>query len=179
MGGYVALAFAGLFPAAVEGISLVHSMPNADDEEKKAMRTKAIELIQNGGREAFIRQMIPNLFSDSFKQSNPYIVKQRIEESLGMSSDALINFYQAMRERPDTTGVLFSAKFPLQWIIGLNDNIMSYKKILLECHHSPINFVTFYDNCGHMSMMEAPQRLADDLEEFGKYCNHYFRNGNA
>ncbi|MBL7692119.1 MAG: alpha/beta fold hydrolase, partial [Flavipsychrobacter sp.] len=38
MGGYTALAFARAYPEAVRGLSLVHSTPAADDDEKKANR---------------------------------------------------------------------------------------------------------------------------------------------
>ena len=177
MGGYVALAFAGLYPAMVEGVSLVHSMPVADDDEKKKARIKSVELIEKGGKEPFIRQMIPNLFSDVFKQNNPAIVKEHIDKGLKMNSDSLINFYNAMRLREDRRNMVKAAKFPIQWIIGLGDNIMGYKKILIESHQSAINFVTFYHECGHMSMIEAPGKLTADLETFGKYSHHFFHAG--
>jgi len=170
MGGYVALAFAGSYPAMIKGISLVHSTPVADDVEKKKARLKSAELIRKGGKELFIMQMVPNLFSDAFKQSNPLMVKAQTEEALKTSSDGLINFCDAMRLRNDSRAMLKTAGFPVQWIIGLDDNIMSYKKILIESHQSDINFVTFYRECGHMSMIEAPERLARDMEIFGRYC---------
>ncbi len=52
----------------------------------------------------------------------------------------------------------------------MDDNVISYKKILEQCAQSGINFVTFYNNCGHMSMLEAQERLVGDLSEFAAYC---------
>ncbi len=170
MGGYVAFAFAGLYPGCVAGLSLVHSTPVADDEEKKKTRLKAIELIRNGAKNAFISQMVPNLFSADFKQSNPLAVKQQVDEALKMEHNGLINFYEAMIERADHTFVLEKATYPVQWIIGADDNVIYYKKILEQCNKSNINFVSFYRNCGHMSMIEAPGNLAYDLKEFADYC---------
>ena len=40
MGGYVAFAFAGLYPEMIAGLSLVHSTPVADDEEKNKNKVK-------------------------------------------------------------------------------------------------------------------------------------------
>ena len=36
---------------------------------KKTMRKKVISVMRNGGKEAFIRQMVPNLFSNAFQQN--------------------------------------------------------------------------------------------------------------
>jgi pimeloyl-ACP methyl ester carboxylesterase len=173
MGGYVAFAFADKYPANVSGLSLVHSIPFADDDEKKKTRLKSIELIRNGGKKTFISQMIPNLFSDDFKRSHPEIVKEQVESGLKMEVDSMINFYKAMMQRPDRTNVLEKAVFPVQWIAGINDNLISYKKILQECYRSDINFVSFYNNCGHMGMFEAPEQLTYDLKEFIRYCDTY------
>ena len=170
MGGYTAFAFADLFPERVAGISAVHSTTADDDDEKKKLRVKSIELIQRGAKELFIENMVPNLFSDDFKQSNKAVVEEQIRESLKMSAESMVNFYNAMLSREDTSRVLDNAKFPVQWIIGEKDNVLPYKKILEKCHQSPVNFVTFYKNCGHMSMLETPGQLAKDMKEFIDYC---------
>ena len=173
MGGYVALAFADSYPDSVSGLSLIHSTPLADDEEKKKIRLKSIELIRKGAKKTFISQMVPNLFSDAFKQSEPEIVKQQVEQAMKMEGNSMINFYNAIMNRKDRTSVLEKAIFPIQWIAGINDNLIPYKKILEQCYRSGINFVSFYNNCGHMSMFEAPEQLITDLKEFIYYCNIY------
>ena len=173
MGGYVAFAFARLYPGIVRGLSLVHSTPLADDEEKIKTRLKSIELIRKGAKNAFISQMIPNLFSESFKRSNPAAIKEQIDEAMTMADAGMINFYHAMIGRTDTQHVLEMADFPVQWIVGSEDNVIYFKKILELCYKSPINFVSFYRNCGHMSMIEGPEKLADDLNAFVAYSyNH-------
>jgi pimeloyl-ACP methyl ester carboxylesterase len=177
MGGYVALAFARQFPAHVAGLALVHSVPYADDEEKKINRLKSAELIRKGGREQFVKQMIPNLFADDFKLAHPQAVSEQVAEGLKMATESLINFTDAMRLRTDNRAVIKDAKFPVQWVIGKQDNIMDYKKILRESYQSAINFVTFYRECGHMSMIEAPERLATDLKTFGAYSHHFYHTG--
>ncbi|MFI5196144.1 MAG: alpha/beta fold hydrolase [Chitinophagales bacterium] len=173
MGGYVALAFADRYPDRVSGLSLIHSTPLADDEEKKKLRLKSIELIRKGAKNTFISQMAPNLFSDAFKRSDPEVVKEQVEQALKMEDNSIVNFYTAMMQRPDRTNVLEKAVFPIQWIAGINDNLISYKKILEQCYKSDINFVSFYNNCGHMSMFEVPGQLISDLREFINYCDTY------
>ena len=170
MGGYIALALADSFPNLVAGLSLVHSTSAPDDEEKKKARLNSIDLIQKGGKHEFISKMVPGLFSPSFKQSAPRVVKEQVERSMEIPESALINFNRAMMKRQDTTAVLESAKFPVQWVCGTDDNVIPIKKILGKSHISDINFVTFYNNCGHMSMLEAPAMLVDDVAEFASFC---------
>ncbi|MCW3124103.1 MAG: alpha/beta hydrolase, partial [Flavipsychrobacter sp.] len=59
---------------------------------------------------------------------------------------------------------------PIQWICGLDDNVIPCKKILNKCYKAAINFVSFYTDCGHMSMLEAPERLNAALGAFASYC---------
>lgn len=170
MGGYAALAFAAQYPEKVAGLSLVHSTTLPDDDERKKNRLKSIELIRKGARTTFVSQMVPNLFSEVFRNAHPAIVAEQIEQAMEIDDDGLVNFFKAMMDRPDQTKLLDTAVFPIQWIAGGQDNIISYKKILELCHRSTTNFVSYYEDCGHMSMFEAPTALAKDLHDFCTYC---------
>ena len=170
MGGYVALAFAAMYPSAVAGLSLVHSTPVADDDEKKENRMKVIELVRKGGREAFLKQMVPNLFASTFKLASPELVNEQVTNALAMDADSLINFYTAMMERPDRTALLDNAGFAVQWIFGAGDTLIPISKVAQFCYRTAVNFVSYYDDCGHMSMVEAPDKLAGDLKQFVDYC---------
>lgn len=170
MGGYLAFAIADLYPEYVHGLSIIHSMPCADDDEKKSNRLKASEVIRKGAKEAFVRQMVPNLFDPGFANDHPDVVSGLIDSSLNISAAAMIAFYKAMIERPDREHVLAPAAYPVQWIIGKQDGIMPYDKILQHCYKANINFVSLYDHCGHMSMLETPAKLQEDLLHYTKYC---------
>lgn len=170
MGGYVAFQFAATYPERVQGLSIIHSTPVADDDEKKANRRKAIDLIRKGGKSAFIKQMVTNLFPESFRIAHPGVVDEQINLSMQVNEDALVNYYEAMIGRNDHSAMLSAFQPPIQWIIGTEDTVIPYKKILSKCIQSRINFVTFYNNCGHMSMLECPEKLIADLTAFANYC---------
>ena len=138
-------------------------------KKKIKIRLRSIELILKGAKNAFIVQMIPNLFSTHFKQLHPSVVQDMINEAMKMGDKSMVNFYNAMIGREDNVHLLNMAGYPIQWIIGADDNILHYKKILQQCYKSGINFVTFYRDCGHMSMIEAPGKLIDDLKIFIGY----------
>lgn len=172
MGGYTALAFAALYPQMVRGLSMVHSTPAADDDEKKKTRLKAIDIIRNGGKQAFIKQMTSNLFAENFRKEHPEVLQWKNARGLEVSIEGLENFYRAMIARADNTLLLHQALYPVQWIMGTEDSLIDYRRILKECFHSHVNFVTLYEGCGHMSMLECPDKLTGDLQEFLAYCYH-------
>lgn len=172
MGGYTALAFARAHPDAVRGLSLIHSTPTADDDEKIANRLKAIDLIMNGGKEAFIKQMNVNLFSADFRKNNPDVIQWKTDQGMQVSEMALANFYHAMIAREDNTELVNDVKYPMQWILGKEDSIINFAKILPLCHRSVVNFVSLYEGCGHTSMLEHPEGLVSDLYDFATWCYH-------
>lgn len=171
MGGYVALAFAERYPQMLAGLSLVHSVASADNDEKKETRRKSIELITKGGKEAFIKQMIPNLFSAAFKTAHPAAVEDQVKKGMELEADSMVAFYEAMIARPERTKVLENADFPVQVIAGEDDALIPAKAALGQSRLSNRNFVSLYSGVGHMSMVEDPLRLAEDLKTFVEYCN--------
>jgi pimeloyl-ACP methyl ester carboxylesterase len=173
MGGYIALAFARAYPRYTAGISLVHSTPFADDEEKKMVRQKAIDIIRNGGKEAFVKQMTANLFAPDFSARYPEVVIHKAAMGNAVGEEGMVNFYKAMIARPDSRDVTAHATFPVQWIFGDQDFVIPYKSIMKECYGASVNFVTLYEGCGHMSMIENKQALINDLAHFANYCHSY------
>jgi pimeloyl-ACP methyl ester carboxylesterase len=173
MGGYVALAFAEKFAAYVAGLSLVHSTAYPDSEERKQMRLKVVKLIENGGRVPFVREMVPNLFSAGFKQLHPEIVEKQTTEALAISGAALINFYLAMAARKDYNALLSAAKFPVHWVIGGADNVLTTESLFTQSAMCGTSFITFIKNGGHMAMLEYPEMLTSAFINFAQYC---FRN---
>jgi pimeloyl-ACP methyl ester carboxylesterase len=170
MGGYISLAVAEHYPDRLNGLSLVHSTASADDEAKKEKRRKSIALIRKGGKSEFIRGMIPALFSEEFKTKYPEALKERIEEGLKLPEASMIAFYNAMITRPDRLHILQNVPFPMQWILGKNDSLIPWQSCLQQSSVPDVSFVALYGECGHMSMVEQPEKLQNDLLRFSGYC---------
>jgi len=170
MGGYMGLAFAAAYPEKLKGLSLVHSKPAADTEEKKEARLKTIRIIDQGGKVPFLRQMVPSLFHDSFRGREPEVVAAETGLAQEISAIALSAFYEAIMHRTDTSDVLYKAGFPVQYIIGKQDTMLDIHKDLSVKTLANVNFVSLYADCVHMSMLEKPALLLQDLHNFVSYC---------
>jgi pimeloyl-ACP methyl ester carboxylesterase len=82
----------------------------------------------------------------------------------------MIAFYNAMINRPDSTAILNNNNVPVLWIIGADDNIATTKNLMQQTSLANVNFVYIYNKCGHMSMIEAKEKLCGDLNGFAAYC---------
>jgi len=163
MGGYVALALAEKAPDRLRSLTLVHSSAAPDTEEKKAQRRKTISLLEKGGKDAFLREMIPGLFGPKTKETNAALLNEQKERAAALPAEAMIAFLGAMMARPDRRDVLRNAAWPVQFLLGEDDFIISAKDVLEQAALPARAGVAVYPDVGHMSMVEAPKRLAADL----------------
>lgn len=168
MGGYITLAFAEKYPALLNAFGLFHSTAYADDDAKKQIRKKGIEFIKNNGAGLFLKNTTANLFSEKTKNTRPELVDDLINFSKYFSSEALIQYYKAMIERPDRTKVLKTFKKPILFVIGKNDNAVPLKASLDQCHLPSISYVKILQNSGHMGMWEEKKEANVFLLEFIK-----------
>jgi len=170
MGGYVALAFAEKYPEFLKGLSLIHSTATADDDARKEKRRKTIEIIKKGGKDAFMKELIPALFSAKFRSEEKDIIATQIKRGNELSDESILSFYTAMMKRPDKTATLKNAAYPVQMIIGKEETLAPMNILLAQAAMAAVSFISVYENSLHMSMIEHPQRLADDLLNFTQYC---------
>jgi pimeloyl-ACP methyl ester carboxylesterase len=162
MGGYITLAFAEKYPELLDRFGLFHSSAFADDDSKKQTRLKAIDFIKANGAYAFLKASIPNLFAD--KKYNKEI-EEIIEKGRKFTPEALIQYYEAMINRPDRTAVLKKFDKPILFIIGEKDNAIPLQSSLQQCYLPSISHVNILE-AGHMGMIEQAETCKIILRSF-------------
>ncbi|MBC7628610.1 alpha/beta fold hydrolase [Ferruginibacter sp.] len=167
MGGYITLAYANKYAETLNAFGLLHSSAYADDEEKIATRKKSISFIDQNGTAAFLKTTIPNLFYDLDK--NKDAVKTLIEKGNSFAPEVLIQQYNAMIARPDTTSILKTFKHPILFIIGEHDKAIPCEQGLQQSHLPQIAYVHMLRSTGHMGMIEEPDMVNKYLGEFLLY----------
>ena len=166
MGGYITLAFAEKYPGSLSRFGLIHSSAFADNEEKKRNRQRGIDLMEQYGAYAFLKNTIPNLFSQQFKEAFPDKLESLIEASKQFSTEACRQYYTAMMNRPDRTDVLKGNPLPVLFVIGTEDVAAPLNDLNLQIHLPLCSYIHIIENVGHMSMWEAPELLNSYLLEF-------------
>lgn len=166
MGGYVTLAFVEKYEAMVKGFGLFHSSAYADSEEKKETRRKGISFINKNGAAAFLRTSTPNLYSPATKKNKDMLIEAHLQTAANFSDAALINYYEAMINRPDRTSVLKNSRVPVLCVLGREDTAVPLKDGLKQSALPSQAHVFILENSGHMGMVEEPRVATECVTSF-------------
>lgn len=166
MGGYIALAFAQNFPQYLDRLGLFHSSAYADSDAKKTARLKSISFIENNGAPAFLKTSIPGLFTPAFAEKNPEKMEALIEKATAFSAEALVQYYQAMINRPDRTEVLRHFSGPVLFVIGAHDMAVPMQDSLAQSPLPAQSQVTVLQQSAHMGMWEETDKTNAALLHF-------------
>ncbi|MBK8610114.1 MAG: alpha/beta hydrolase [Chitinophagaceae bacterium] len=159
MGGYIALALVEKYPALFSSIALVHSSAFADSEEKKANRLKSIDFVKKNGAFEFLKAVITDLFTETWASNNRELVEVQIEKCKSFTDEAIINYIQAMIDRPDRTQVLKNINKPVLFIIGEHDKAIPFEQSMPQCYLPDESHIHILRNSAHMGMLEEAEKL--------------------
>ena len=166
MGGYIALAFAEQFPEKMVALGLLHSTAYADSAERIQKRKQAIDFIEREGAAAFLRISLPGLFAPAFREQGKAAIESLLTSMKQVSGSTLIQYYQAMMQRPDRSKLLEATPYPVMFIIGQEDEIVKASDTLQLANITANAYIHVLNNVGHMSMLEAPESFAKLLLYF-------------
>ena len=158
MGGYVALAFARLYPDRVSGLGLVSSQVLADPPERKEGRYKSAADVSANGISSVVETMTPKFTTDEKLQSYARSSMERQQPA------AYIGALRAMAERADSTTLLSSFHFPVVIIHGDADSLIPVDRAREVKAALPQAHLVEIPGAGHMPMMEAKAKTAEALK---------------
>ncbi len=162
LGGYVALAMVKAKPELFSSLVLFHSTAYADSAEKKASRSKVIELVEKKGALPFTSGFIPPLFADP---KHPAI--EKVRKIAGESaSEAVIGYTMAMRDRLDQIKTLESYKNPTLFLAGQKDPGIPVDSITKQARYCQKPQIHIIDKVAHMGMLEKPAESASKIKDF-------------
>lgn len=166
MGGYVALAFAELFPAYLSGFGLVHSHPFADSDEKRAARLNDVELILSGLKEAIIEMSIPRLFANDNVSRMKGTVERWKQMARSTANSGIIASLRGMAARTDRSNILENLYVPGLLVFGRKDNLIP-NEVALRVEHAHSHLRTVWlENSGHLGFVEEPYEMRLAISSF-------------
>lgn len=161
LGGYVALAYAELYPQELKGLGLFHTTAFADSEKKKANRNKTIAFIKRRGLNLFISSFVPSLFANKEHSAIELVA----EIANNTSEETVLKYTAAMRDRKDRTHILQSSKLPILLIAGAHDfavPIEQSKKLATMSKLCAFHVL----KAGHMGMYESRSQSISIINEY-------------
>lgn len=163
MGGYVALAFAELFPGKVKKLVLQNSSSKEDSPEKKTNRTRAIKAVKQN-YVSFVSLAIANLFSENNRIRLADEIEKVKEQALKTPLQGIIASLEGMKIRKDREELLHKNLFPVLLILGKKDPVLNYEENIGQIEDTTAELVSFDD--GHMSHIENKEELKTILSDF-------------
>lgn len=160
MGGYIALAFARLYPKRVAGLVLVSSQAQGDTPEQKKGRYETADRVAEEGVKIVLDAMLAKLSADKTIQESIGEVIARQEPS------GVAGALKAMAERSDSSSVLSDALFPILILHGDNDQLIPIQRAEQMKELSDMADLIVLEGVGHMPMMEVPGDLAKEIATF-------------
>jgi pimeloyl-ACP methyl ester carboxylesterase len=164
MGGYVSMALAEKYPDQIKGLCLFHSTADNDSEQKKKERLKVIKVVQRD-KAIFIREAVPNLFNRELKPYRQGIAKISSIASK-MSVQGIIASLEGMRQRANREIVLKFAPYPVLYLIGKSDKLLSWEKLVEECALCENAEYILLENSAHMGFIEEKEKSLDAILNF-------------
>ena len=165
MGGYIALAFAELYPENIKGLVLLNSTSRADSDERKTNRDRAIVAVKQNYT-AFVRMSIANLFSENNREKLINEIESVKTEALKTPLQGIVASLEGMKIRKDREVLLHFAPFPIQLILGKKDPVLIYDENIDQIEGTKVQLTTFDD--GHMSHIENQADLKKLFVDFLK-----------
>ncbi len=165
MGGYIALAFAEMFPEKLRGLILLNSHPFADSKEKRRARAEAVTKAEND-KFAFVAEAIPGFFApynrEKFKREIDELVREASRGPVAGITGAL----RGMALRKDRSAYLFDkTPYPKAWLISRDDPLIDFKAFETAAAKSADLFFRVMQG-GHMSYVESPEEMIAFVSEF-------------
>ncbi|MDX6180703.1 alpha/beta hydrolase [Flavobacterium sp. Fl-77] len=163
MGGYVGLAFAELYPNAIQKLVLLNSTSKEDSPEKKLNRTRAIKAVKQNYVN-FVSLAIANLFSENNRIRLGDEIEKVKTQALKTPLQGIVASLEGMKIRKDRVALLHTNRFSTLLVLGKKDPVLNYEETIAQIEYGQTELISFED--GHMSHIENKEALQLILLKF-------------
>jgi len=166
LGGYVAFELLRHHKDRVSGLILCDTRAEADSPEGKRGRDENVALVQTRGVEALAERMLPLLLGRTTQQTQPQLVHEVRDMIVRTPPAGIIGALTAMRDRPDSSGMLASIDVPTLVVVGQEDEITPVAVARKMTDAIPGAVLTTIASAGHVVPVEAPTAVSRVMAEF-------------
>jgi pimeloyl-ACP methyl ester carboxylesterase len=160
MGGYVALALARRAPERIRGLLLAGARPDADSPERRAGRAGTIELVENEGPPGLWENQRDKLFGEHAPEA---AVELGREMALSRQVPELVRAIEAIRDRPDSTGVLQTMSVVLA--LGAGDLFFPVEEARAFAEQVQAGRLVVFERSRHLPNLEQPAEFNQTMLE--------------
>jgi pimeloyl-ACP methyl ester carboxylesterase len=164
MGGYIAFEIARRSPERIAGLVLMDTRAEADSPDARRARDATAQQVRDRGPAPIADAMLGQLLSDR----TPALVAERVRATIMRTPVAgLVGALGAMRDRPDSTGILADlAHVSTLVVVGEDDPITPPATARELANAIPGARLEVVSGAAHLPPLEQPKAVARMLAEF-------------
>jgi 3-oxoadipate enol-lactonase len=166
MGGYIAMAFATKYPAAVRGLILANTRAGADGDAARDARRAAIEKVRTEGVGAIADAMLPKMLTEATRAARPDLAAEVRAMMARQSPGGVTAALRGMMERPDRTSWLPSIDVPTLIITSDGDALIPQTEGAALAQAIPRSKLVVIPGAAHLSNVENPNAFNTAVREF-------------
>lgn len=166
MGGYVALAFARLYPQRLRALILSDTKADGDDQAAKTARDRTIEQLSTQGASDVIEQLLPKLVGTTTQARRKDVVESVRAIAQRQPAESMAIALRALRDRPDATPALSHVSVPTITLVGAEDTITPPEKARALADAIPNARLEIIPDAGHLSNLESPEKFNAIVRQF-------------
>ncbi|GKS59485.1 alpha/beta hydrolase [Nitrospira sp.] len=166
MGGYVALAFARLFPGRLNSLVLTDTRAQADSPEGRQGRFQLAQAAYERGAGAVADAMLPKLLSPKTRDTRPELVADVRHMIESMRLGGIVGDLMAMADRPDSLPLLGAIGCPTLVVVGADDQTTPVSDARLMAERIPGARLEIIPEAGHLPNLEQPSAFNACLDRF-------------
>jgi 3-oxoadipate enol-lactonase len=163
MGGYIAFSFWARHSRYVRQLVLSNTRARADSDKEKAARNEMIAALEQNGAAILPDRMLPRLLKPNPNPEAVARVRAMIAEA---STSAATYAVMAMRDRPDSSSLLYRVGCPTLVITGEEDTIIRVEDCRAMADAIPGSRFMRIGASGHLSSLENAEQFNRALLEF-------------
>ncbi len=166
MGGYIALAFAELFPQALLGLMLCNTRSAADGEQAREGREATARKALDEGVAVIAEGMLPKMISPKSAQTHPDL-SMFVENMMARQhAEGVAASARGMALRPDRTAILTNVKAPTLVITGSADTLIPPSESEAMAEKIPGSELVVIPDVAHLSNLEDVEAFNAAVRKF-------------
>ncbi|MEL0302671.1 MAG: alpha/beta hydrolase [Rhodobiaceae bacterium] len=165
MGGYVALEMARQAPERIAGLVLLNTAYGSDGPAKRQQRLATIEMAKSDRFRGVTRHLMKSFLSPA-AMADEALVARVIAMAEAVGRDNFVLQQQAILNRRDQSDTLRGLAVPALVLCGSLDTLTPPDISREMAALAPQAELVILDGVGHLSTMEAPERVTAHLNAF-------------
>lgn len=171
MGGYVALAFAALFPRSLHGLLLCNTRAVADNEQARKARYVTAGRALSEGLNGIADEMAPKMIAERSAQLYPELTGRIHAMIARQPAQGTAASARGMAQRPDRIPMLPSIHAPTLIITGSADTLIPPSESEAMAARIPDSELVVIPDVGHLSNLEDAEAFNGAVRRFLQRSN--------